>query len=172
VDISKSPSAANDTIHRLRPGGTIRSPGEVSMLQRVPAKVLDGLARVPLFSACSKAELRAISKLGTEVDAPDGAVLTEQGAPGSEFCLLLDGSVRCLAGGKQLAVLGAGDFFGEMALLDRGPRRATVIADGPVRLLVLDAREFNRLLDTSPSITRKLLLAFAARTRTEGSLRD
>lgn len=142
------------------------------MLQRVPAKVLDGLARVPLFSACAKSELRAISRLGTEVDAADGTVLTEQGDPGSEFCLVLEGKARCLVSGKQVAVLATGDFFGEMALLDRGPRRATVIADGPIRLLVLDAREFNRLLEASPSIAKKLLLAFAARTRTEGSLRD
>lgn len=142
------------------------------MLQRVPAEVLEGLASVPLFSACSKRELREISRLGTEVSVVEGAVLTEQGEPGAEFCLVLDGKARCLVNDKQVAVFAAGDFFGEMALLDRGPRRATVIADGPMRLLVLDGREFNRMLESSPSIARKLLIAFAARTRCAGSLRD
>ncbi len=140
------------------------------MLDRIPKRVLDGLAAVPLFSACTKAELRTIAKLGTDTPEPDGAVLTEQGRPGSEFCLVLQGKVRCLIDGKQVAVLGAGDYFGEMALLDRGPRHATVVADGPVRLLVLDAREFNGMLDTSPSIAKKLLVSFAARERANASL--
>jgi len=142
------------------------------MLQRVPAEVIGALAAVPLFSACSKAELRAISRLGTEISAADGAVLTEQGKPGSEFCLILEGRARCLVDGKEVARLSDGDFFGEMALIDRAPRRATVVADGRVRLLVLDAREFSRLLDSSPSIGRKLLIAFAARTRANGSLHN
>ncbi|HTW99517.1 MAG TPA: cyclic nucleotide-binding domain-containing protein [Acidimicrobiales bacterium] len=141
-------------------------------MERVPAKVLDALAAVPLFSACSRVELRSISRLGTAVEARHGSLLTEQGSSGSEFCLLLAGKARCLVDGRQVAMLEAGDFFGEMALLDRGPRRATVVADGPVSLLVLDAREFGRLLDASPSIARKLLVAFAERTRTAGSVSD
>ncbi len=135
------------------------------MLQRIPSQVLAALAAVPLFSACSKRELRDISRLGTEVRVADGTVLTTQGEPGTEFCLLLEGDARCLVDGREVAVLHGGDFFGEMALLDRGPRHATVSAIGPVRLLVLDAREFSELLDASPSIARKLLVAFARRTR-------
>jgi CRP/FNR family transcriptional regulator, cyclic AMP receptor protein len=141
------------------------------MLQRAPNEVLVHFAAVPLFSACSKAELRTIVRLGTHVIAPDGAVLTEQGQPGHEFCLLMSGKARCLIDGTQVATLEAGDWFGEMALLDHGPRHATVIADGPVQLLVLDAHEFNQLLDNSPSIAKKLLTALAARERANASIR-
>ncbi len=142
------------------------------MLQRVPSDLLAALASVPLFSACSKRELREISRLGTEVSVEEGAVLTEQGAPGSEFCLVLEGKARCEVNGEQVAEIAAGDFFGEMALLDRGPRRATVIAESPMRLMVLENREFNRLLDASPTIAKKLLLAFAARTRASSAGSD
>jgi CRP/FNR family cyclic AMP-dependent transcriptional regulator len=141
------------------------------MLHRVPKQVLDGLARVPLFSACTKAELRTIAQLGTEVSVSDGTVVTEQGKPGFEFCLVMGGKARCMADGNQVAVFGAGEFFGEMALLDHGPRHATVIADGPLQLLVLDAREFSTLLDGSPSIAKKLLSAFATRERANASIR-
>jgi len=140
------------------------------MLNRVPKQIIEMLAAVPLFSECSKAELRAIANLGTLVNAPDGQALTKQGMPGLEFCLLLSGKARCLVDGDLVATLGSGDFFGEMALLDRGPRHATVIADGPVELLVLNAAEFSELLDRAPSISRKLLRSFAARERQNASL--
>ena len=133
--------------------------------------MLDGRARVPLFSACSKAELRSIAQLGTEVGVADGTMVTEQGKPGFEFCLVMGGKARCLVDGTQVAVFGPGDYFGEMALIDRGPRHATVIADGPLQLLVLDAREFSSMLDDAPSISKKLLTSFAARERANASIR-
>jgi CRP/FNR family cyclic AMP-dependent transcriptional regulator len=139
-------------------------------MTRIPKQVLEMLAAVPLFSSCSKSELRAIASLGTTVPEPDGKVLTEQGQLGLEFCLLLSGKTRCLIDGELVATLGPGDWFGEMALLDRGPRHATVIADGPVELLVLNAAEFNDLLDVSPSIAKKLLVSFATRERLNASL--
>jgi len=141
------------------------------MLNRVPKQVIENLARVPLFSACTKAELRQIAQLGTEVAVPDGTVVTEQGKPGFEFCLVMGGKARCLVDGRQVAVFGPGDFFGEMALLDHGPRHATVIADGQLQLIVLDSREFSALLDTAPSIAKKLLSSFAARERANASIR-
>src|SRR5579862_8377645 len=130
------------------------------MLNRVPKQVIENLARVPLFSTCTKGELRQIAQLGTEVAVPDGTAVTEQGKPGFEFCLVMGGKARCLVDGTQVAVFGPGDFFGEMALLDRGPRHATVVADGTLQLLVLDSREFSALLDTAPSIAKKLLTSF------------
>lgn len=142
------------------------------MLHRIPRQIIEGLRKVPLFSGCTVAELRSIATLGTETSAVDGQVLTEQGKPGHEFCLIRSGRVRCSIDGKQVAVLEAGDFFGEMALLDHGPRHATVVAYGPVQLLVLDAREFRALLDDAPSIARKLLFSFAARERMNASVRS
>ena len=142
------------------------------MLNRIPREVIDDLRNVPLFAGCSKEELRSIVRLGTEANVPDGKLLTEQGKPGSEFCLIRAGRVRCLVDGKEVAVLDAGDYFGEMALIDRGPRHATVLADGPVQLIVLDRREFSQLLDSAPSIAKKLLYSFAARERVNASIRD
>ena len=140
-------------------------------MNRIPKSVLDMLAVVPLFSGCSRRELREIATLGTEVSAPAGKPLTVQGEPGLEFCLLLSGKANCSVDGKLVATFGPGDYFGEMSLLEQGPRQATVIADGPVDLLVLNAGEFNEMLDTAPSIVKKLLRSFAARERGIASLR-
>jgi CRP/FNR family cyclic AMP-dependent transcriptional regulator len=137
----------------------------------VPKAVLEGLAAVPLFSTCNKSELGRVARLGTELAIADGTVVCEQGQPGFEFCLITRGRVRCLIDGKEVATLDAGDFFGEMALIDHGPRVATVIADGPVKLNVFDAREFSTLLETAPTISKKVLQSFAARIRANASVR-
>ncbi len=130
------------------------------------------LHSVPLLSACNKKELRLIANLGTRVTVTDGTVLTEQGEPGREFFLLVNGGARCFVNGKLASTFGAGDFFGEMALLARGPRHATVVVQGQAELLVLDGTEFSRLLDVSPSITRKLLSALAERERANATVRS
>lgn len=136
----------------------------------IPKAVIDMLAAVPLLSACSKKELSQIARLGTEITARDGEVLTKQGRPGREFFLIVDGRARCLVDGAAVASLGPGDYFGEMALLDGGPRHATVIAEGPMDVLVLETREFWGLLDAAPSITRKLLVALARRERANATI--
>jgi CRP/FNR family transcriptional regulator, cyclic AMP receptor protein len=141
-------------------------------MDRIPKQVIERLQTVPLFSSCSKKELRSIALLGVTTTFPDGTVFAEQGRPGFEFFLLLQGNARCLVNRKLVATFGAGDYFGEMALLDNGPRYATVIADGPARVLVLDAREFSSLLHTAPTIAEKLLKAFALRVRANATIHD
>jgi CRP/FNR family transcriptional regulator, cyclic AMP receptor protein len=138
----------------------------------VPHEVIDMLHNVPLFSGCNKKELRSIAALGAPVSAPEGTKLTEQGKPGFEFFLMVEGKAKCLIDGKVVAKFGPGDFFGEMSLLDRGPRHATVVADGPCEVLVLDGREFSSLLDTSPTIMRKMLVALAQRERANAGYRS
>ena len=135
------------------------------MVRGIPKSVLDMLSAVPLFSTCTKSELRTIANLGTSVEVADGSVLIEQGKPGREFFLLVKGSARCIVDGEQVATFGAGDFFGEMALLDRRPRNATVIASSDSEVLVLSGSEFRGLLDSAPTITKKLLLAVVDRER-------
>lgn len=132
---------------------------------RIPKKELDLLAQVPLFSQCSQAELREIAGLGTEVEVEAGTELTTEGTPGREFFLLLQGEVECTARGVTLAVLGAGDFFGELSLLDGGERNATIKTTAPTRVLVLTRSEFHSLLLASPSISIKLLSSVARRLR-------
>jgi CRP-like cAMP-binding protein len=140
------------------------------MARGVPKQVLEMLAEVPLFSACSRQELREIAGLGTSAQVEAGATLTKQGAVGREFFLVTKGSARCLRDGKFIARFGPGDFFGEMALLDRAPRTATIVADEPMELLVLDSREFEAMLEDAPSIARKLLKALAVRQRAVSAL--
>jgi voltage-gated potassium channel len=131
----------------------------------IPKSVFDMLSAVPLFSTCSKAELRTIANLGAGLTVADGAVLTTQGHPGREFFLLTRGGARCLVDGTEIAKLEPGDFFGEMALLGKRPRNATVIAEGDTEVLVLNASEFHDLLDSSPSISEKVRAAVADRER-------
>lgn len=135
------------------------------MRSRVPKSELELLARVPLFKACTDAELGDIARLGTEIEVPEGKELITEGARGMEFFLVVDGEAECTMGGTTVAVLGPGDYFGEMALLDGGVRTATVRAASPMRLTVLHASEFSSLLRASPTISLKLLAHLAGRLR-------
>jgi CRP-like cAMP-binding protein len=133
------------------------------MRSRIPKEQLELLAAVPLFSACSQSELRAIALLGTPVDAEEGVYLTRRGAPGREFFLVLEGKASCRVGRRQIGSFKKGDYFGELALLHGGVRTADVVALSPMSLLVLDQREFRSMLMTTPSIGVKMLAHVAER---------
>ena len=126
---------------------------------------LEHLAQVRLFSSLNKKELRLVGRASDQVRVPNGKVLVEEGAVGHEFFLILDGQAVVRRGGRRIAMLGPGQYFGEMALLDRGPRTATVVADTDMNLLVLGQREFAGLLDQVPTLSYKLLATMAARLR-------
>ncbi|HEX2039726.1 MAG TPA: cyclic nucleotide-binding domain-containing protein [Acidimicrobiales bacterium] len=126
---------------------------------------LDQLGRMWLFSACSKRDLQTIGRTSDEVDVPAGHTLTEEGKQGHEFYLILDGQASVRRNGKKVATLGPGQYFGELSLLDKGPRSATVVADTDMRLLVIGQREFNGTLDEVPALAHKLLRTMAARLR-------
>jgi CRP/FNR family cyclic AMP-dependent transcriptional regulator len=121
------------------------------------------IAKVPLFSRCSKRELARIAQLADEIDLPAGKVLTRQGDWGREFFVVLDGSAQVRRGKRSLPPMGAGDFFGEIALVTNEPRTATVTAATPLRALVITDRAFRELLRRSPDIQGKVLEAVAAR---------
>jgi CRP-like cAMP-binding protein len=125
-------------------------------------KLLKG---VRLFSACNDKELGRIASLVDEIKVEPGRVLTEEGKPGGECFIIADGSAAATLRKKKLATLGPGSFFGEMSLLDHGPRAATVTATTPMHLLVLDPRSFTALLDDVPSVARKILRVLAERLR-------
>jgi CRP-like cAMP-binding protein len=130
-----------------------------------PQAILDMLSAVPLFAACTPAELRSIANLGTQVSVADGTELTTQGRPGREFFLLVDGEARCLVDGVLVSILHGGEFFGEMSLLDRRPRSATVVATTNTTVIAFNAAEFHGLLESSPSINQKIQAAAALRDR-------
>ena len=123
------------------------------------------LAAVGLFSGCTKKELQKIAPLTDIVVAKPGEVLAREGKPGEELFVIASGSARVTLRGDQIATLYPGDAFGEMALLSRGPRSATVTAQTPMTLYVLGPREFATLLDDVPQVGRKILKAMASRLR-------
>lgn len=126
---------------------------------------LDQLGRMWLFSACTKRDLATIGRASDEITVAAGKTLTEEGRPGHEFFLILDGEASVRRNGRKVATLGSGQYFGELSLLDRGPRSATVVADTELRLLVVGQREFNGVLDEVPGLAHKLLRAMATRLR-------
>jgi CRP/FNR family transcriptional regulator, cyclic AMP receptor protein len=121
------------------------------------------LERIPLFSECAKAELIDIALSADEREAPEGDRLTEEGGRGREFFILVEGGVAVRRGGRKLADLGPGDWFGEIAILTYKPRTATVTATSPVRLLVISDRTFRRVVETTPRIALKVLRNVAER---------
>src|SRR5438093_5336153 len=128
----------------------------------IPRDVLNALKAVPLFKECSPQELREVASLGTEVEVPAGKVLTSQGQKGREFFLIREGSATCSVDGRDVAKFGPGDYFGEMSLLDGGPRTATVTTTSPVRAHVISQQEFATLIHDVPSVVRKLLKAIGS----------
>lgn len=123
------------------------------------------LSSIWLFSTCNARELRLVARGLEEVTAPAGTVLCEEGAMGREFFFIVEGRASVKRGGRKVALLGPGDYFGELALLDRGPRSATVVADTDMALLNMSQREFHGLLEDVPPLARKLLSAMATRLR-------
>ena len=126
---------------------------------------VERLARVQLFSTCSKRDLSRIAALAEEIEVPAGRVLMRQGDPGREAFVIADGRAKATIRGKGSAKLGPGECFGEMALLHSAPRSATVTAKSDMRLLVLGSREFSELIESVPVVGRRVLSALAERVR-------
>lgn len=126
---------------------------------------LEHLRRVPLFSKLGRGDLERVSQLTDEIEVGLDAILTEQGQTGHEFFVVLDGRLMVLDGHTPIAMLGPGDFFGEIALVESRPRTATVRAEGIARLMVIGHREFHALMDEFPGIRRAVMDALAERVR-------
>jgi CRP-like cAMP-binding protein len=123
------------------------------------------LSKIWLFSTASGRDLRTIRRALEEVTVPAGRMLCEEGTIGREFFLIVEGQASVRRRGRRIATLGPGQYFGELALLDRRPRSATVISETEMLLLVLGQRQFNGVLDAVPPLARKLLAAMATRLR-------
>lgn len=124
---------------------------------------LELLSRVGLFQGCSKKELGQIATLADELDFGPDRPLIREGAPGREFFVLVDGTVKVVRRGRKIRDLGPGDWFGEIALIMESPRSATVVTTSPVRVLVVGQRAFRRLMRDTPSIQFKVLESLASR---------
>ena len=126
---------------------------------------IERLREVPLFEGCSRRQLRSVARIAHVFDVPADTVLTRAGEPGDEFFLILDGTARVEVSPDKQVTLHPGAFFGEMSLLDGGPRSATVVADTPVRLLVIGRKHFAALLEDVPGLTATLLTTLSRRVR-------
>jgi CRP/FNR family transcriptional regulator, cyclic AMP receptor protein len=140
----------------------IRTPA----LRRSSAAAVDvRFASVPLFAACSKKELRLIAKTAVVEARAPGATLVSEGDPGTRAFILIQGTCRVVRNGRKVGTVGEGGVVGELSLLTGAPRNATVVADTPLEVAILDQRDFLALLESSPSICRKMLQALATRVQ-------
>jgi CRP-like cAMP-binding protein len=126
---------------------------------------LDLLGSVWLFEQCSRKELDMLQRAATVVDLPAGRTLARQGEIGRDFVVIVDGKADVTRDGTEIALLGPGQFFGEMSLLEGKPRTATVTTLEPMRVLVLTRAAFTSVITTMPSVDRKMLTVLASRLR-------
>ena len=113
--------------------------------------------KVPLFSELSRNEIKSLKMLMTEIGISSGRTVVREGDVGREFMIILSGTASVSKQGNKFATLGPGDFFGELSLLGKGPRSATVTAETDLQLKALNRREFATMLDKNPKIAEKVL---------------
>lgn len=123
------------------------------------------LAGCPLFRGIDRAGLAGLAEVATPVDFPAGHVIARQGEIGTGFFVVIEGMVRVVRDGEILARLGPGEFFGELSVLDRMPRNASVIADSETRCLALASWDFEKVLLDQPALTLTILRGVATRLR-------
>jgi len=126
---------------------------------------IDHLQQVPLFAACSRKDLQLVARRAEDVRVAGGKTLVSEGETGHEFFVILEGTAKVSRQGRKVASIGPGAAFGELALLEKAPRNATVTAETDMELVVLGQREFAGLVDEVPGFARKLLTGMAKRLR-------
>jgi CRP-like cAMP-binding protein len=125
------------------------------------------IQKVPLFSRLSKKGLGEVARIADELDLPSGKKMAKEGDRGREFFVLLEGEADVTKGDRRINRMKKGDFFGEIALVTKMPRTATVTATGDVRVLVINERDFAALIKNSPEIGRGVAEALAERLAPE-----
>jgi CRP-like cAMP-binding protein len=121
------------------------------------------LGEVPMFQACSEEELSAVAYLASPRGLEAGTAIVREGETGDEFFVLMMGTATVNRQGRDVAKLKPGDYFGELALFDPAPRNATVTADVPVTVAVLERDRFQTTLDAVPAMRDALLRGMARR---------
>ena len=134
-------------------------------MARIPREVVEHFAGIPLFRDVSKKGLRAIVSAADELDVPAGRTVVREGEHGEEMYVLISGAARVSRKGRTLGTIGPGGFFGEMALLSRAPRNATVTVTEDARLMLLTPSRFHVILDNEPTIARCVMSVMADRLR-------
>lgn len=134
--------------------------------RRSKSDLVTRLKTIPMFAGCSQRELQAISAIVKEVEFDAGEVICQEGETGVGLHIVVSGETKVLVGGRTRRRLGAGAFFGEIALIDGGPRSASVVAETPVSTMSIPAWSFRSVLKSQPSLSLKMLEELCRRLRT------
>jgi CRP-like cAMP-binding protein len=126
---------------------------------------VDMLAQVPLFAGLSRRHLKKLAEHADEISFRTREVIVEQGDPGTSFYVIVEGEAKVVRGSRTLARLGPGEFFGEISLLDGGPRTATVVAETPVVAVRVFKRSFDAVVAQEPGVAAAILTVVARRLR-------
>jgi CRP/FNR family transcriptional regulator, cyclic AMP receptor protein len=129
------------------------------------ALVEEALSHAPLFAEIPKRHLRSIARVTRVSSHPAGRSIVQEGTEGSALYVLLEGDAKVVRKGRTVARLGPGDFFGEISLIDGGPRTASVVAETPLRSLKLEGQDFRRVVGAEPQLAMRVMQALAARLR-------
>ncbi len=135
------------------------------MARGIPSEVIRHFQAIPLFESLSRKGLRTIIQAATEVDVSSGKILVREGGYDRDLYVITRGEARVTMGGRKLSILGPGDFFGELALLDRARRSATVTAATDMRVMILGPADMEAVLKREPVLATYLLEAMAKRVR-------
>jgi CRP-like cAMP-binding protein len=128
-------------------------------------RLTEALRGVPLFANCTKRELAMLARIAKPHDYDAGYTIVTQGRDGIGLHVILDGSARVVIDGRSRRKLGPGAFFGEIALLDGGPRSASVTTEVPTRVVTIPTWEFRSLLTSQPALAIRMLEEVARRLR-------
>jgi CRP-like cAMP-binding protein len=123
------------------------------------------LTEVGLFSRCTRRERQTIARHAQTASLPAGTDLIREGEPGDALFVILDGTASVQHDGEEIARVGPGSYFGELAILDGAPRSATVVAATEVEVAVLGIRMFRTLLREFPDLAEQLLVGLAGELR-------
>jgi CRP/FNR family cyclic AMP-dependent transcriptional regulator len=151
------------TLSRDWPYGPLPRSGRLSSAELSRRQA--ALAKAPLFAELPKRHQRSLARATAITTYPEGAEIVREGMSGGAFFVILDGSAKVVRGKRTLARLSAGDFFGEISLLDGDPRTASVITESEVACLSLAGRDFLQVLDREPRLGRTMLRELARRIR-------
>jgi CRP-like cAMP-binding protein len=126
---------------------------------------IEALRAVPIFASLSKKELGLLLREADHLRFPPRYRVVREDSPGDEFWLVLEGELSVQRGGRELAVLGQGDFFGDLDVIDPAPRDASVVTTTAAELLIVGRRRFWSLVDDVPAVSRKIMVGLARRLR-------
>jgi len=139
-------------------------------LFRKPAERAEMLTEVPFFDGFGSDEILRVVELSDEVLIPAGSVVVDQGDPGTDCYVILDGTASVYVRGDHVASSGPGSMVGEMALVDHRPRTATVVADTDLDLLRFNSEAFRKLLEEMPKASERIMTALQARLNRLGTV--